>query len=163
MLNLCANNYLGLADHPEVIAAAHEALDRWGYGMASVRFICGTQQLHKELEREADRVPRHRRHDPLFVLLRRQRRAVRDAARRRGRRHLRRTEPRLHHRRRPALARPSASATATTTWPTWRSSSQEARAARLPHDRHRRRLLDGRHASPTCRRSAIWPTSTTPW
>ena len=50
MLNLCANNYLGLADHPEVIRAAHEALDRWGYGLASVRFICGTQQIHKQLE-----------------------------------------------------------------------------------------------------------------
>jgi len=50
VLNFCANNYLGLADHPEVLAAAHEALDRWGYGMASVRFICGTQQIHKQLE-----------------------------------------------------------------------------------------------------------------
>ena len=50
VLNMCANNYLGLADHPDVIAAAHEALDRWGFGMASVRFICGTQELHKELE-----------------------------------------------------------------------------------------------------------------
>jgi glycine C-acetyltransferase len=50
VLNMCANNYLGLADNPEVIAAAHEALDRWGYGLASVRFICGTQQLHKQLE-----------------------------------------------------------------------------------------------------------------
>ncbi|MEV0844800.1 glycine C-acetyltransferase [Streptomyces sp. NPDC049954] len=50
VLNFCANNYLGLADHPEVIAAGHEALDRWGYGMASVRFICGTQEVHKELE-----------------------------------------------------------------------------------------------------------------
>ena len=50
VLNLCANNYLGLAEHPEVIKAAHAALDRWGYGMASVRFICGTQQIHKELE-----------------------------------------------------------------------------------------------------------------
>jgi glycine C-acetyltransferase len=50
VLNLCANNYLGLANHPEVIAAAHEALDRYGYGMASVRFICGTQTLHKALE-----------------------------------------------------------------------------------------------------------------
>jgi glycine C-acetyltransferase len=49
-LNLCANNYLGLADHPEVVAAAKEALDRWGYGMASVRFICGTQEIHKQLE-----------------------------------------------------------------------------------------------------------------
>ncbi|MFI1224494.1 MULTISPECIES: glycine C-acetyltransferase [unclassified Streptomyces] len=50
VLNFCANNYLGLADHPEVIAAAHQALDRWGYGLASVRFICGTQEVHKELE-----------------------------------------------------------------------------------------------------------------
>ena len=50
VLNFCANNYLGLADHPEIVAAAHAALDRWGYGMASVRFICGTQQIHRELE-----------------------------------------------------------------------------------------------------------------
>src|SRR5919198_2598390 len=51
VLNLCANNYLGLADHPEIVKAAKHALDRWGYGMASVRFICGTQEVHKELER----------------------------------------------------------------------------------------------------------------
>jgi glycine C-acetyltransferase len=50
VLNMCANNYLGLAEHPEIIKAAHEALDRWGYGMASVRFICGTQGIHKQLE-----------------------------------------------------------------------------------------------------------------
>jgi glycine C-acetyltransferase len=50
VLNLCANNYLGLADHPALVAAAKEALDRWGYGLASVRFICGTQEIHKELE-----------------------------------------------------------------------------------------------------------------
>jgi glycine C-acetyltransferase len=50
VLNLCANNYLGLADHPDLVAAAHAALDRWGYGLASVRFICGTQQIHKDLE-----------------------------------------------------------------------------------------------------------------
>ncbi len=50
LLNLCANNYLGLASHPAMVEAAHEALDRWGYGMASVRFICGTQALHRELE-----------------------------------------------------------------------------------------------------------------
>ncbi len=50
VLNVCANNYLGLANHPEVVAAARAALDRWGYGLASVRFICGTQQIHKELE-----------------------------------------------------------------------------------------------------------------
>lgn len=50
VLNMCANNYLGLAEHPEIIKAAHAALDRWGYGMASVRFICGTQGIHKQLE-----------------------------------------------------------------------------------------------------------------
>src|SRR5207248_1064197 len=52
VLNLCANNYLGLAEHPDVIQAAHEALDRWGYGLSSVRFICGTQFIHKELEQK---------------------------------------------------------------------------------------------------------------
>jgi glycine C-acetyltransferase len=52
VLNMCANNYLGLAEHPEVAKAAHAALDRWGYGLSSVRFICGTQQLHKELEQK---------------------------------------------------------------------------------------------------------------
>ena len=51
VLNLCANNYLGLSGHPELIAAAQAALERWGYGLSSVRFICGTQTLHKELER----------------------------------------------------------------------------------------------------------------
>src|SRR5260370_5152006 len=50
VLNLCANNYLGLAQDPVVAAAAKEAIETWGYGMASVRFICGTQEIHKELE-----------------------------------------------------------------------------------------------------------------
>jgi glycine C-acetyltransferase len=50
LLNFCANNYLGLADHPAMITAAQQALDRWGFGMASVRFICGTAEIHKELE-----------------------------------------------------------------------------------------------------------------
>ncbi len=50
VVNFCANNYLGLADNPEVIAAAHKALDEYGFGLASVRFICGTQDLHKQLE-----------------------------------------------------------------------------------------------------------------
>jgi glycine C-acetyltransferase len=51
VLNFCANNYLGLSSHPELLKAAHRALDEWGYGMSSVRFICGTQELHLELER----------------------------------------------------------------------------------------------------------------
>jgi len=50
VLNMCANNYLGLSDSPELIAAAKQSYDRWGFGLSSVRFICGTQQLHKELE-----------------------------------------------------------------------------------------------------------------
>ena len=50
VLNMCANNYLGLAQHPEIRQAAHDALDQWGYGLASVRFICGTQDVHKQLE-----------------------------------------------------------------------------------------------------------------
>ncbi|MBL6832512.1 MAG: glycine C-acetyltransferase [Pirellulales bacterium] len=50
VLNMCANNYLGLAAHPDILAAAHASLDEWGYGLASVRFICGTQRLHKDLE-----------------------------------------------------------------------------------------------------------------
>src|SRR6185436_15702245 len=50
VLNFCANNYLGLSSHPDIVKAAHDALDRWGYGLSSVRFICGTQGLHKDLE-----------------------------------------------------------------------------------------------------------------
>jgi glycine C-acetyltransferase len=55
VINFCANNYLGLSDHPAVVEAAHAALDRWGYGMSSVRFICGTQDIHKELEARLSR------------------------------------------------------------------------------------------------------------
>ena len=80
-VNLCANDYLGLANHPEIVAAAREALDRWGFGVASVRFICGTQQVHKRSRGRADGLPRDGGHDPVSVVLRRERRAVRDAAR----------------------------------------------------------------------------------
>lgn len=52
VLNFCANNYLGLADHPEIIRAAQQSYDKWGYGLSSVRFICGTQQIHKQLEQK---------------------------------------------------------------------------------------------------------------
>jgi len=55
VINLCANNYLGLANHPSIVAAAHQALDDYGYGMASVRFICGTQDIHKQLEERISR------------------------------------------------------------------------------------------------------------
>ncbi|WP_457849392.1 aminotransferase class I/II-fold pyridoxal phosphate-dependent enzyme, partial [Staphylococcus aureus] len=52
VLNFCANNYLGLSSHPDVIKAAHAAIDTHGYGMSSVRFICGTQDIHKTLEKK---------------------------------------------------------------------------------------------------------------
>src|SRR5512136_3110154 len=55
VINVCANNYLGLSSHPDVIKAAHEGLDKRGYGMSSVRFICGTQDIHRELEEKIAR------------------------------------------------------------------------------------------------------------
>src|SRR5262249_31226587 len=55
VINFCANNYLGLANHPAIVAAARDGLERWGYGMASVRFICGTQELHRQLEQTVAR------------------------------------------------------------------------------------------------------------
>src|SRR3954447_18185222 len=55
VVNFCANNYLGLANHPEVVEAAHEGLRRFGYGLSSVRFICGTQTVHREFERDIAR------------------------------------------------------------------------------------------------------------
>ena len=55
VINFCANNYLGLSNHPRLIRAAQEGLERYGYGMSSVRFICGTQDIHKELERSVSR------------------------------------------------------------------------------------------------------------
>ncbi|MBN1349058.1 glycine C-acetyltransferase [candidate division KSB1 bacterium] len=55
VVNFCANNYLGLSSHPAVIEAAHKTLDRWGYGMSSVRFICGTQEIHKQLEEKVSK------------------------------------------------------------------------------------------------------------
>src|SRR3954467_7013750 len=50
VVNFCANNYLGLANHPEIVQAARDGLDHWGYGLSSVRFICGTQDVHRQLE-----------------------------------------------------------------------------------------------------------------
>jgi len=72
-INISANNYLGLSSHPDVIAAAHAGLDARGYGMSSVRFICGTQDIHRELE-AVDGVPGDRRHAAFSLLHGRERR-----------------------------------------------------------------------------------------
>jgi glycine C-acetyltransferase len=78
VLNLCANNYLGLSDHPELIEAAHAALEQWGFGLSSVRFICGTQSIHQQLERQLSQFLGYRGDHPLLFLLRRQRWPVRN-------------------------------------------------------------------------------------
>ncbi len=149
-LNFCANNYLGLANHPTVVTAATEALQEWGFGMASVRFICGTQTLHTQLEARLSDVPRHRGDDPLLLLLRRQRRRVRDAVRRRRRRHLRRAQPRLADRRDPALQGPPA-ALPQRRHGRPRGAARRRRGRAPPRHRHRRRLLHGRLLRPAGR------------
>ena len=58
VVNMCANNYLGLSNDSRLIAAAKESYDKWGFGLSSVRFICGTQQIHKDLERRIAKFPR---------------------------------------------------------------------------------------------------------
>jgi glycine C-acetyltransferase len=63
VLNFCANNYLGLSSHPKVIEAAHKTIDSHGYGMSSVRFICGTQDIHKELEKKLSEFVGNRRYN----------------------------------------------------------------------------------------------------
>ena len=89
VLNMCANNYLGLADHPALIAAAKEALDTHGFGMASVRFICGTQDIHKELEAALTKFLGTEDTILYPSRVRCERRSVRNAARSGGRRHFR--------------------------------------------------------------------------
>ena len=69
VLNFCANNYLGLILTSKVIEAAHKAIDSHGYGMSSVRFICGTQDIHKELEEKISAIPGHRGYDIYMLLL----------------------------------------------------------------------------------------------
>ena len=126
VLNFCANNYLGLSVHPGLLAAARAALDARGFGLSSVRFICGTQDLHKELERRLaaffgieDTILYSSCFDANGGPLR-------DAARRGGRHHLRRAQPRLDHRRHPPLQGASATATRTATWPSSKRSCGEA-------------------------------------
>ena len=143
VLNMCANNYLGLADNPEIIEAARRSYDEWGFGLSSVRFICGTQQIHKGPRNAHLRVPRDRGHDPVFLLLRRQRRAVRNPAGRGGRGDQRRAQPRQHHRRHPPV-QGAAPALQEQRHGGAGELPEGSGLGPLPADRHRRRLLDGR-------------------
>ncbi len=68
VVNMCANNYLGLSDNSELISAAKESYDKWGFGLSSVRFICGTQQIHKTLEKSHQQLFRYGRHNIIFFL-----------------------------------------------------------------------------------------------
>ncbi len=79
-LNFCANNYLGLADNKEIVRAAQETMDRYGFGMASVRFICGTTDLHRQVEREIASFLGYEECNPLRGVLRRQWRRLRAVA-----------------------------------------------------------------------------------
>ena len=97
VLNFCANNYLGLSNHPRLIAAAQKMMDHRGYGMSSVRFICGTQDIHKELEAAISDYFKTEDTIPLCCLFRCQRRSVRTSIQRGRCYHLRFPEPRLHH------------------------------------------------------------------
>ena len=141
VMNLCANNYLGLADHPEVIAAAHAALDRYGFGMASVRFICGTQEEHKELEARIAGFSGRRtrsfmppRSTPIRACSRRcWGRRMRSSA-------MRSTMPASSTG--CACARRSGIVTPIATWPIWSVPAGGAGRA-APDDRHRWRVLDG--------------------
>ncbi len=162
VINLCANNYLGLASHPAIREAAHRAIDRFGYGMASVRFICGTQTVHKQLEAALSKFLGTEdtilysscwdANGGLFeTVLGEQDAIISDCA-----------ESRQHHRRHPALqgAAPALR----------QSQSRRARAASqghpgLPHAAHRhgRRVLHGRQHRAAASRSAISRTSTARW
>ena len=101
VLNFCANNYLGLSNHPRLIKASQEMMNRRGYGMSSVRFICGTQDIHKELEAAISDY--FQTEDTICCLLRCERRGIRTALHRRGCDYLGLAEPRFHHRRRASV------------------------------------------------------------
>ena len=163
LLNLCANNYLGLADHPEIIAAARDALDSYGFGMASVRFICGTQTLHRELEQRDRRLSRQGRRDPLRRLLRRQWRRCSSRCSARRTRSSPMPQPRLDHRRHPALQGQALPLRQNGDMNELEDQLKEAdrNGATVQDDRHRRRLLDGRLCRQARRRSAPSPTATT--
>ena len=114
-INLCANNYLGLSNHPRLVEAARAALSRYGFGMSSVRFICGTQVPHKLLEERSERVSGNGGHNHVPQLFRRQRRAVREPSGSGRLDHIGCVEPRVDYRRCASLPREAVPLRQTTT------------------------------------------------
>ena len=143
VINMCANNYLGLSSHPDVVEAARKGLDRRGYGMSSVRFICGTQDIHKELEGKLTTVPGHRGHHPVPILHGRQRRRFRGRAQRAGRDDLRPPGARLDRRRHAPVQGPAGHLQAFRHGPP-RGKTAAARRRPRQADHHRRLLFHGR-------------------
>ena len=151
VLNLCANNYLGLADHPRSSRPRTRRSTAGATGLASVRFICGTQAIHKAARGAARRIPRHRGHDPLSApASTRTAGSSRPLLDERGRGDLRCAQPRLDHRRHPPLQgapvplREQRHGRA-------RGAAAGGRRRALPADRDRRCLLDGRLRRPPAR------------
>ena len=146
-----------------MIAAAQQAL-----GPLGLRDGLGPLHLRHRRDPQgaggpARRLPRHRGHDPLRLLLRRQRRPVRDPARTGGRGDLRRAQPRQHHRRRPAVQGPAATATRNRDMADLEAQLQAGAGRAVPADRHRRRVLDGRLRRAAGRDLSTWPSATTRW
>ena len=142
VINFCANNYLGLSDHPRLIEAAKRAMDSRGYGMSSVRFICGTQDIHKQLEGAiADYFGTE--DTILYAACFDANGGVRAAARREGRDHLRCAEPCVDHRRSPAV-QGRALPLCERRYGRAGALPEAGSGPAVPGNRYRRSLLDGR-------------------
>ncbi len=141
VINLCANNYLGLSSHPDVVQAARDGLGTRGYGMSSVRFICGTQDIHRELEEQADRIPGHRRYVAVSLVHGRERGSVRSRPQRPGCDDFGSSRTRLH-RGRHAPLQSHAGYVQAFGHGTPRREVAGASGQAAPADYHRRRVFD---------------------
>ena len=145
VINLCANNYLGLSNHPDVVAAAAEGLRTHGFGLSSVRFICGTQDIHTELEARISAFLGTEATQLYSSCFDANGGRVRAAPRRGGRDHLRRAEPRLDHRRGAAVQGPALPLREQRHGRPRAPAGRGPRGRRALHpDRHRRRVQHGR-------------------
>ena len=162
VLNLCANNYLGLADHPDIIAAARASYQQWGYGLSSVRFICGTQSVHRQLEEALSQFLGTEEtilytscfdaNGGLFETLLGEEDAV--------------LSDELNHASiidGIRLCKAQRLRFQNGDMADLEAKLKEAAAARFRLNRHRRRVFPWMALSPSWARYAIWPNATTPW